>query len=69
MSLLKKLRICTTAHNWLSAFDIVGITIFSNLLYHFFFVLATWVRGIACLPSPLAGHAAVTLPPAMLLSS
>ncbi|CAH0554914.1 unnamed protein product [Brassicogethes aeneus] len=26
-----------------------------------------WVRGIACLPTALSGHAAVTLPPAMLL--
>ncbi|XP_031349993.1 uncharacterized protein LOC116175822 isoform X2 [Photinus pyralis] len=27
----------------------------------------TWVRGIACLPTTLSGHAAVTLPPASLL--
>ncbi|CAG9862402.1 unnamed protein product [Phyllotreta striolata] len=28
----------------------------------------TWVRGIACLPTPLAGHAVITLPPASLLT-
>nr|XP_022918626.1 uncharacterized protein LOC111427625 isoform X3 [Onthophagus taurus] len=27
----------------------------------------TWVRGIACLPTTLSGHAAVTLPPAVLM--
>ncbi|XP_025837329.1 uncharacterized protein LOC108745208 isoform X2 [Agrilus planipennis] len=26
-----------------------------------------WIRGIACLPLPLSGHAAVTLPPASLM--
>nr|XP_023018605.1 uncharacterized protein LOC111507520 isoform X1 [Leptinotarsa decemlineata] len=28
----------------------------------------TWVRGLACLPTPLSGHSVVTLPPASLLS-
>ncbi|CAH1156246.1 unnamed protein product [Phaedon cochleariae] len=28
----------------------------------------TWVRGLACLPTPLSGHSIVTLPPAALLS-
>ncbi|XP_056633895.1 uncharacterized protein LOC130443346 [Diorhabda sublineata] len=27
----------------------------------------TWVRGLACLPTPLSGHSMVTLPPASLL--
>nr|CAI5867220.1 unnamed protein product [Callosobruchus analis] len=27
----------------------------------------TWVRGVACLPTPVSGHSVVTLPPASLL--